>query len=280
MKRALLVAVLLLAACASGRPPAVYLETEQGRIHVDDGGTGPGLPIVFIHGNGANLGQWRAQLDYFRKTRRAVALDLRGMGISDVPANGDYSIDAMADDIHDVANALRLEKFVIVGHSFGGTVVARYAAKHPDRVAGVVYADAAGDVNMKPEVADRIFTGLRMDKKETVRQWFEPILRHASEEVKAAVFASVDATSVEAFAGALEAMNGFPALKNVNAYRGPKLAIVAADNVNPGALHLQMPSLPSRTMGNVSHWLMMDRPAEFNRLLALFVAEIESKSAQ
>ena len=273
MKR-LLVLAILLTGCASLNPPVVYLDTAQGRIHVDDGGKGAGLPLVFIHGNGANLSQWHAQLAYFRKTRRAVAIDLRGMGLSDAPANGEYTIDAMADDIHDVASALRLERFVLVGHSFGGAVVARYAARHPDRVAATVYADSAGDMVVRREAADRFLMALRMDKKAVVRKWFDPILKNASEPVKTAVLTSVDLTSVEAFSGALEALQTVKVVEAVNAYRGPKLAIVA-EGSNPAALHVQVPSIPVRTMGGVSHWLMMDRPDEFNRLVAVFLNEIE-----
>ena len=120
-----------------------------GSLRVDDGGSGPGIPILFVHGNGANHNQWRHQLEHLRKTRRAVAFDLRGMGESDVPRNGDYSVDGMADDVHAVADALHLRRFVIVGHSYGGPVVADYAAKHPERVAGVVFADAGGNVKIE-----------------------------------------------------------------------------------------------------------------------------------
>jgi pimeloyl-ACP methyl ester carboxylesterase len=252
----------------------MYLDASQGRIHVDDGGKGGGLPLVFIHGNGANLTQWRAQLDYFRKTRRAVAIDLRGMGLSDAPANGEYTIDSMAGDVHDVVNALRFDRFVLVGHSFGGAVVARYAAANPDRVAATIYADSAGDMQVRQEAADRFLTALRMDKKAVVRKWFDPILENASEPVKAAVLRSVDLTSVEAFTGALEAMQSVKVVEAVNAFPGPKLAIVA-EGSNPAALHVQVPSIPARTMGGVSHWLMMDRPEEFNRLVAVFLAEVE-----
>ena len=274
MKR-LIPLLLLITACGTGRTGAVYFPSPQGRIHVDDGGTGPKLPLMFIHGNGGNLTQWQAQLAHFRKTRRAVAMDLRGMGISDPPANGEYTIEAMADDIHDVANSLGLDRFVIVGHSFGAAVVARYAAKYPERIAGVVYADAAGDVTVGAEQAEKFLTALRMDKKKVAGEWFEPILREAKPEVKALVLLSVDRTSTEAFTESLEEILTFQMKKNVEAYRGPKLAIAAASSEKKTALHVQLPSIPSRTISGVSHWLMMDRPEEFNRQMEIFLAEIE-----
>src|ERR1700747_126568 len=128
-------AMMLLASCAHTYP--MFVSGPQGRLHVDDGGRGDALPVLFVHGNGANLTQWRAQLDHLRPSRRAVAFDLRGMGQSDLPANGDYSVAAMADDVEAVADALHLKRFVIVGHLYGAHVAAEYAAKHPERVAGV-----------------------------------------------------------------------------------------------------------------------------------------------
>ena len=60
----------------------------RGALRVDDGGSG-GLPVVFVHGNGGNLTQWKAQLEHLRTSRRAVALDLHGMGESDRAADGE-----------------------------------------------------------------------------------------------------------------------------------------------------------------------------------------------
>ena len=135
MKRCLS-ALLLFVACAHTSPQ--FVKGPQGRLRVDDGGSGRGVPVLFVHGNGASRVQWRHQLEHLRPSRRAVAFDLRGMGESELARNHDYSIDAMTDDVQAVADALQLRRFVIVGHSFGGNVVAAYVAKHPDRVAAVV----------------------------------------------------------------------------------------------------------------------------------------------
>src|SRR6202140_4847121 len=201
MKRTL--AILLFASCAHMNQPT-FVQGPQGRLHVDDGGSGAAIPVLFVHGNGANLTQWRAQLDHLRSTRRAVAFDLRGMGLSDPAANGDYSSVAMADDVEAVARALDLPRFVIVGHSFGGTVVAAYAAKHPERVAGLVLADASGNVKVDKATADTFLSARRADKDKVVHQWFAAILKPSSEEVRNAVYASVHNTPVDVFAIALE----------------------------------------------------------------------------
>src|SRR5262245_3257755 len=62
------------------------LEGPVGRLHVDDGGQGEPA-VVFVHAFGGSTEQWSEQLAYVRKTRRAIALDLRGHGRSDPPAD-------------------------------------------------------------------------------------------------------------------------------------------------------------------------------------------------
>lgn len=271
MLRNMLLLVLLAGCAAPPRP--VLVPTPEGQLHVYDSRSGSGIPIVFIHGNGANLTQWHAQLAHFRKAHRVVAVDLRGMGKSEVPADGVYTIPAMAEDIHAVVNALNIDRFVLVGHSFGGAVVAAYAAAHPERVSGVVYADSAGDIKAASEQSARYLDALRMDKHKVVRAAYEPMLATASPQVKAAVLDSVDRTSTEAYSESMEAMRDFSVAKALARYRGSVLAIAATDT--PHSLHAQFPAIPVRRMTGVGHWLMMEKPAEFNAILEEFLRVVD-----
>src|SRR5262249_4424777 len=142
--------------------------------------------------------------DHLRPSRQAIAFDLRGMGQSKLAPNGDYSVKAMAGDVAEVADALHLKRFVIVGHSYGGAVVAQYAAMHPERVAGVVYADAAGNVKISDEQAQKFLAALRKDKEKFVRQWFAPILKGSPPDVQKAIFESEDRTPADVIASALD----------------------------------------------------------------------------
>ena len=188
-------------------------------MRIDDGGTG-GTPVIFVHGNGANLSQWRAQLDHVRRSRRAIAFDLPGMGGAAPPSNGKYTPDAMAEHVIAVADRLKIPRFILVGHSFGSTVVAATAARYPQRVAGVVHADGGGNVKVSRQEADEFMSALRATKRDFVRQYFAPVLVNASDDVKTAVFSSVDRTGVDAFSDALESLLSFDVAKALAAYRG------------------------------------------------------------
>jgi pimeloyl-ACP methyl ester carboxylesterase len=125
----------------------MFVDGGDGRLRVSDGGSG-GIPVVFHHGLGSDWTCWQAQLDHLRGTRRAVAFDARGHGESDrTPV---YSIDALADDLDRLVTQLRLSRFVLVGHSFAGTVLSDYAGKHAEKLVALVYVDAVGDASSTP----------------------------------------------------------------------------------------------------------------------------------
>lgn len=104
----------------------------------------PARTMVFVHGFGGNATQWKNQLKQFSDDSRVIALDLRGHGLSDKP----HSQYTMAEHLADLDAALRVlgvtDKFVLLGHSFGGAIVTEYAAAHPERVEKLVLIATAG----------------------------------------------------------------------------------------------------------------------------------------
>jgi pimeloyl-ACP methyl ester carboxylesterase len=267
----LLVSVL---SCASTRP-AGYVDGPAGRIRVDDGGRGAALPVLFVHGNGGSHEQWSAQLAHLRSSRRAIAVDLRGMGASDAPADGDYSVPAMVADLEAVARSLRLERFVIAGHSYGGAVVAAYAAAHPERVAGIVFVDSAGNVTIPDAVATQLENALKTDKSRFVRQWFAAMLAPSGEAVRNTVLASADRTPAAALSGALLGLRSFDMRAALDAYKGPCVAIAATTIEQPASFHRQFTRCPVEPVAGTGHWVMLDKPEEVNRILDVFLASLQ-----
>jgi pimeloyl-ACP methyl ester carboxylesterase len=263
--RAGIAALLLVAACAVTRPP----------LFVDDGGRG-GTPIVFIHGNGGSSAQWQSQLAYFRaKGRRAIALDLPGFGRSNAPAGGDLSLDAMVASIDQSMSAMRVPRFVIAGHSYGGAVAAAYAAAHPEKVAGVIYVDAAASaLPLTAEQETGLVSAIKANKMAVVRAWFAPMLKGSSEAVQQDILASVEKTPVDVFLGALLSLRSFDAKRLVNAYTGPRLAIAAADIETPAAFQRQFPEIPVTRISGTGHWVMLDKPDEVNAAIERFLESL------
>ena len=92
--------------------------------------------VVLLHGYGSRLEAWREVQPALAADRLVVAIDQRGFGLSERPADG-YGPEAHARDVVAVMDALGVHRAVVVGHSYGAGVALRAALRFPDRVAGV-----------------------------------------------------------------------------------------------------------------------------------------------
>ena len=96
--------------------------------YLDWGGDGP--PLILIHATGFLAALWRPIAERLSARFRVVAMDQRGHGESDKPADG-YRFDVFADDLQRLIEALELESPIAAGHSSGGTTIVVHAARHP-----------------------------------------------------------------------------------------------------------------------------------------------------
>jgi pimeloyl-ACP methyl ester carboxylesterase len=227
--------------------------------------------VLLMHGLAMHLTTWRAQLEHLWVSRPAAAFDHPGCGESDPPSDGDYSLAARARSVGAVADALGYDRFVVVGHSYSGSVAGKYAAENPGRVAGVVLADGALDPGTWPAgMVEGIARSMRDDWDDAIAKGFTPNLALAGDDVRAAAFAALEETPRETVIAGFASMAGHDARATLARYPGPKLSIAAEVMDEPNTVHHTIP-IPLRVMKSVSHMLMMDRPGEFNRLLDGFL---------
>ncbi|GAB3290437.1 alpha/beta fold hydrolase [Hymenobacter tenuis] len=142
---ALLLGLLLpsLLVASPGRKP---LSNGTPRITTSDGVTlftkisGQGLPCVFVHGGpGAWSGMPEALAGPSLEDKlQMIWYDQRGSGRSQNDPNHDYSLARMVQDLEELRQQLGLETWVVMAHSFGGTIATEYAARYPQRVRGLV----------------------------------------------------------------------------------------------------------------------------------------------
>jgi 2-(acetamidomethylene)succinate hydrolase len=101
---------------------------------------GSGPAIVLLHGTSASHAVWEPISVALAASATVVTLDQRGHGRSDKPAS-DYTAADFADDVTMVLDALGIERAIVGGHSLGGRNAWVAAARHPERVAGVLAID-------------------------------------------------------------------------------------------------------------------------------------------
>jgi pimeloyl-ACP methyl ester carboxylesterase len=248
-----------------------------GKLHADDGGSG-GTPVVFIHSLAGNTGQWDAQLSQLRTHRRAVALDLRGHGKSDLPSPAVYTPEAYAADIHAVVSALKLPAFVLVGHSLGTDAVLAYAGAHPARLRGLVLVDAMGDLRMFP--AAELKAWLEPFEGDGYAEAIEAHWMRASEGADTAarrrVIADLKATPKAVVVSSLNAATTFDPITPLSRYSGPRLAVATPKNDEAYSIQRVVPDMPHRIIPGTGHWIHMDKPAEFNAMLDAFLRSVDA----
>lgn len=107
-------------------------------------GADPGdgsVPVVMIHGLGANLSFWfLGAVRYLGRDRPMLLPDLRGHGASSMPVEG-YTLGHLANDMLSVMDAAGIERAHLVGHSHGGRVALVMAQRAPDRFESLTIAD-------------------------------------------------------------------------------------------------------------------------------------------
>ena len=129
----------------SATPPAFTehrIPHAGGNVYVRDfPGSGPAF--VLLHGFPDNSHIYDDLIPHLTAAgRRTIAFDFLGFGASDKPEGAVYSFEQQLGDLEAVADALRLEKIIPVGHDAGGPAAVNFALRHPTRAAGICLMNA------------------------------------------------------------------------------------------------------------------------------------------
>ncbi|MEP7243535.1 MAG: alpha/beta hydrolase [Gammaproteobacteria bacterium] len=245
-------------------------------LAVDDGGSG-GAPVLFLHSFAGDTSHWAAQLSHLRATRRALAFDFSGHGASRQSRTREYSIRTLILDVEAVVESRRLEEFVLVGHSMGATVAAGYAGSHPQNVVGLLLVDpppAPGA--MPPATVRSILEALNKDPFAFVEQyWNTQLFVNAAPAVKEKLLESLRKLPREAVVQLTTDLFHYNPVPSLSYYSGPKVAVITPQNDTGASLHRVVPEMGHVVVSGTGHWIQLDKPAEFTRLLDEFIARIE-----
>lgn len=120
------------------------IDVEGAHLYYEEAGSGPA--VVFVHGGGGDLSQWRHQVPVFQERHRVVAFDARGHGRSRATAER-YSIEDFGRDIAALLRHLDVPRAHLVGATLGGVAILEFALAHPDAVRTLVLISTAPDTS-------------------------------------------------------------------------------------------------------------------------------------
>ena len=253
-----------------------FAKADGAKIHYKSLGKGK-TALVFIHGWCCDMTFWREQVPAFDGQIRIILLDLPGHGQSDKP-QVEYTMGYFARAVKAVLRDAKVDQAILVGHSMGMPVARQFYRLYPNSTRALVSVDGA----LRPYTLD----------PERIRQFTEPLTRPdfqqyigkmvdgmfhpespaaVREQVKAVMQAAPQYVAVSAFRHMFDAANWLADPVTV-----PLLAVYTRSpvwNEDYVAFVRQLaPDSDIQFMDGVGHFLMLEKPAEFNEKLKAFVA--------
>jgi len=291
--RALGMALAIAAALAVALAEATMSEelhlAVSGRVRSADGveiaytdqGSGP-IAIVFIHGGLADRTFWARQFAGLGPGYRLVALDLAGHGASGADRKA-WTVATWAADVRAVVEVLKLTRVVLVGNSLGGAVALEASALLPGRAIGVIGVDTLHDATQTVSHADAHARAeaFRKDFSGTCRGMVDALFHPGAQaELRAWAEQRMCASSREVAAGMTEGFGGYDVAGD---FRNAGVPIRAINgDLWPTLVDVNRtvtPDFQAVIMKSAGHYPMLERPAEFNRLLLEYVQALDRAAA-
>jgi pimeloyl-ACP methyl ester carboxylesterase len=237
---------------------------------------GKGEPaLVFVHGGLANRGFWDGQLAEFGAKHKTIALDLPGHGESGADRTK-WGIPEFGADVKAVIEAEKAKKVILFGNSLGGPVIVEAALLLPGRVLGVVGVDTF-------HLLDQVIPPDQMEQR---AEYFEKDYAGSLKTMIALLFhkdadPAMVADAEKRMSGISPAvakliflgMAGYDEGAAIRRLQAPLRAI----NGDLYAVDVEgnrkiKPDFDAVIMTHMGHYPMLERPSEFNRLVAEMVA--------
>jgi sigma-B regulation protein RsbQ len=244
-------------------------------LHIHSTTTGNGAKtVILVHGYTCDESTWTEQVPALAKEYRVVTLDLPGHGKSDSPKDGKFSMDLFARAIEAVREEVKANKVILVGHSMGTPVVLRYAHLYPTHTSALVFVDglmpaAAPNPAANPGAAMSGPNG-HAAREAMIRGFFVADTTPAVQtKVLNMMLGAPEATAVGAMNATFD-----PAGQTIDIPMVPILGIYAGRPLaSHDAVLSHFPNAEYTQVPGTGHFLMLEKPQEFNRLLLNFLAQ-------
>ena len=231
--------------------------------------------LVFVHGWTCNLNFWSRQAPAFTTKTRVIAIDLPGHGQSDKPEVA-YTMDLFARAVDAVLRDAGVDRGVLVGHSMGTPVIREFYRKYPRKTLALVIVDGPLRPFGDKKMMEQFLAPLRgPGYKEAASKFIDNMFgQNTTADLRAEIKNSMLSTPQSV---ALSAMDGMAeeSIWKQDKIKVPVLAIMAKSPFFPADTEqfyrMIAPNLEYQMWDGPGHFLMMEKPKEFNDVLAGFL---------
>ena len=247
--------------------------------YIEGGTTDPVRPtVLMIHGAGQRVATWKYQLELLKNHPKfnLIIPDLPGHGGSE--GEGLRNIAGYKRFIEEFTDALGLNDLIPVGHSMGGGLAMVYALEHPEKVKACVLAGTGARLRVAGETLKAVKNNYQVFCDVAPSRMIAPC---SPEEVRKEFREGLLDTSPDVCYWDLVACDEFDMMDKVHEIKAPSCIISGSlDILTPPKYgeHLKNSIRNSswHLINDAGHFMMQEKPLEFNRILSGFLMTLES----
>ena len=158
----------------------------------------------------------------------------------------------------------------------GGSSAIAYAGRHPQRVAGLLILGTPGKT--PGDQSKPIINSLESDKYAVVMEdYLKRLLETSTPSTNKLEREGMNKLSKNASVSIIKSVFRYDPLPDLRNYPGPKLIVTRSGEEQPNSLHNYFPGIPYKTVEGTSHWIQLDKPDEFNKILKEFLDRVEKR---
>jgi len=235
--------------------------------------------LVFVHGWSCDKSYWENQLEYFGKDYTVIAIDLAGHGESGMNRK-EWTIGNYGKDVKAVVEKENLDDVILIGHSMGGAVVLSAAQQLGDKVKVLIGIDTFHDIEQKytDEQINEFYSPFEKDFKGTTKEFVKGMFpENADSNLVVMISSDMSSAPPEIALASFKDLFKFDEAKNFDESNIPVRFLNGNDyptNVESAKKHIK--DFDVKIMKDVGHFLMIERPVEFNKLLAETIEELDN----
>ncbi|MDP9187355.1 MAG: alpha/beta hydrolase, partial [Verrucomicrobiota bacterium] len=266
-----------LAIAQPGVSESKFVDVDHIKVHYTNYGKGD-TALFFVHGWSCDETVWSEQAPALAEKIRVIIIDLPGHGQSEKPQTIEYTMDLYARAIDAVMSDARVKSVILVGHSNGTPVVRQYYRKSPTKVKALVIVEGPLRPFFEKTNMDKFVAPLRgNDYPQAAGRLIDSMTKLIKDgalrdKIKALMLRTPQHVAVSEFEATVD-----PDLWKEDKIDVPVLMILAKQPAWSAEyeqfVRRLLPKVDYQVWENVSHFVMMEKPREFNAALLVFLQQ-------